>query len=117
MSTLEGAVILVSCLQPALLGVLVWVGGGRWLGSLAPTAPLSAPRSRGADLRLFECATSGRLTSTVEFGINTLALCMAFLLYDVDVFFFLPAAAHLATSSGPELGLLGFWLFFFGAGL
>lgn len=65
-----------------LLGRAVWGGSieGRWAGST---------RRRSRNVQFFECAAYGRLASHFKYEIPGLSVCLLFLLYDLDLCFFI----------------------------
>jgi NADH:ubiquinone oxidoreductase subunit 3 (subunit A) len=117
MASLDMVMYTVSCVQPLAIGLIIWWGLGAWVGSLADKAALGAPRTRPSSLRMFECSSNGRLTSRVSISLNSLGVCLAFVLYDIDLFFFFAETAHLSSSSPTELIFLAFYYVLFCGGL
>lgn len=75
--------------QPAVLGLLLYVS--LRFHALAHSLFLTGTgaRRRLAGVRFFECAALPRLVGRVRYTLPSLALCVLFVLYDVDLIFFL----------------------------
>lgn len=85
----ELALLVLAYLQPVVLGLLLWLS--LWT-TLAPTVYLSGAsfmRRRFASTRFFECAAYSRLVGWLRYGSQAIGLTALFLLYDVDLVFFL----------------------------
>lgn len=117
MSSMEFVLGYVACFQPLVIGLAAFVGLGRLVPSSATSAHTGTSRNHLSAYRFFECATYSRLGGRLSYNMQTFSVCMAFLLYDLDLFFFLPEAAHLESNGPLELAVIGVYLAFFAAGL
>ena len=77
----------------------------------------SGVRNQTSAFRFFECAAYSRLGSRLHYNIQTFSICLAFLLYDIDLFFFFAEATHLDTNGALDLCIMAVFLLLFMAGL
>lgn len=117
MGSIEFVLGYVACFQPLVIGLAAFLGLGRLVPAAAPAGQAGSTRTTLSAYRFFECATYSRLGSRLSYNMQTFSICMAFLLYDLDLFFFLPEAVHFETNSPFELGFLALYLLFFMGGL
>jgi hypothetical protein len=112
MLTAEGAIMLWVYAQPPLLGWVLFVIGKRRLQSSSAFVALGLVRRRPVAVRAFECAVAGRLGSA---GVGpqggSEGACWAFvslfLIYDLDLLFFL-GEATFTPHWGVTQACLGF---------
>lgn len=73
-------------------------------------------RSRQKSIKFFECAVYSRLVGAIQYDIYVLSFCVLFILYDVDLIFFVAEAVCAEQWSVAELGFIAinFVLFIFG---
>lgn len=117
MSSVEFVLGYVACFQPLVIGLAAFIGLGRFAPAGATSAHISTTRNSLSAYRFFECATYSRLGSRLNYNVQTFSICMAFLLYDLDLFFFLPEASHLESNGPLELFAIAVFLAFFVVGL
>lgn len=74
-----------------------------------------ASRKRVKTTRLFECAVYSRLNSQLRYSVQALGLLAAFVIYDVDLIFFLPEVCHVSAWAPHQAAIfaayVGFFLF------
>jgi len=104
---------LLACFQPLVIGLIVMLGVGRFTPMGAHSAFTGGVRNNTTAFRFFECATYSRLGSQLHYNVQVFSICLAFLLYDVDLFFFLAEAVHLDSNSLYEVALLGVFILLF----
>jgi NADH:ubiquinone oxidoreductase subunit 3 (subunit A) len=63
-----------------------------------------AVRLHPRGVRLFECAALSRLSSQVSYSPQALGSVAAYVLYDLDLFFFVPALTQLGSGSLQQVG-------------
>jgi NADH:ubiquinone oxidoreductase subunit 3 (subunit A) len=117
MGSLEFVLSLVACFQPLVIGALVVVGLGRLSPPLGAGGRAGGLRGSTSAFRFFECASYSRLSSRLHYNMQTFSICLAFLLYDIDLFFFFAESTHLDSNSIYELCLLAIFLGLFMFGL
>lgn len=78
--------------QPVLLGFILFFLARPGLLSRVLFLQLKAPRRRTKSTRFFECAAYSRLVGQFRLELLTLGLALAFIVYDVDLVFFLAEA-------------------------
>jgi len=84
MFTLEMFVLFLASFQPIAIGVLAYIGLGR-VASRELLNSFGGVREKVAAYRFYECAAYSRLTQLVRYGIPFLSLCLAYIVYDVDI--------------------------------
>ena len=88
-------VLLVFCYaQPPIMGFVLFLLARPALISRALAFQLRGVRKRQKSVRFFECAVYARLIGHLRYDIQILAFCALFIIYDVDLVFFLAEATH-----------------------
>jgi len=116
MFSFEFLIIFISCFQPLLIGILVFVGVGRIFNKTVFNK-LGSIRSKLSSFRFYECATYSRLSSMVVYGSQFFTIFLAFLVYDVDLIFILPSTILSSDYSIDDLVLLLIFILLFIAGM
>lgn len=111
MFTLDLFVILFSIIQPSIFGLFLFL----FIRSAIPGklffSSLKNAKKRYKGTRFFECATFPRLLGKVKYELHTLTFIVAFVVYDVDLLFFISGSILVDSWSMAEF--LCFILFFF----
>lgn len=87
--TSDACFLVFTYAQPAILGFLLFIIVRPGLVSRVLFLQLKSSRRRLKSTRFFECAVYSRLVGQFKFDLMTLGLALAFLIYDVDLVFFL----------------------------
>jgi NADH:ubiquinone oxidoreductase subunit 3 (subunit A) len=90
MSSLSIILVVLSALQPVVIGHLVIVGFGRLLNSDSEFDNYGNLRNKANVNRVYECATNSKAASKTPITLNTTTLLLTYLVYDVDLIFLLP---------------------------
>jgi len=116
MYSFEVFILLISCIQPLLIGSLIFIG----IGILKPQHllnKLNTIRNRLTAYRFYECSTYSRLTSTIKYGSQFFTLFIAFLIYDVDLIFLLSEVIFLSENAFNDLIIIIVFILLFLLGL
>lgn len=100
--------------QPLFIGIIFFLYSGFGLSALVPY--LGGSRDNKIGLRFYECTASSRGTPYINYDLFVVAFCVLFLIYDVDLIFFLSEVTYVSSWSPVEamlalsflvLGLMG----------
>lgn len=108
MGLTELALIALSCSQPIIIGLLAFMGLGRQVSSSDLAQSLSSMHQKLGNYRFYECATYSRLGSLVRYQISFFSVLIAYVVYDVDLVFFVSEAIMLSS-----YGIVGYCLLAF----
>lgn len=75
--------------QPLLLGLLLFLISRQGTFTTSFFFKNLGLRHHGKSLRFFECAAYSRLVGHLRYNIQALSLLAVFIIYDVDLFFFI----------------------------
>jgi len=89
--------IILACLQPFLIGLLVICSFNSFFYNIFFFTIYNNLRSKVINLKLYECATNSRLNSKFIYNIYNLSTCVLFIVYDVDLIFFLAEFTNFFT--------------------
>jgi NADH:ubiquinone oxidoreductase subunit 3 (subunit A) len=92
MHTQDFALMFLLTAQPLFLFCLLFLLTHRSLNQSSLFSRLFAIRQRTRSVRFFECAAHSRLVSQLRYSIQVLSLLVLFIIYDVDLLFFLSEA-------------------------
>ena len=105
-------------LQPPIFGFLFFALVRNGITNAHLFAFLKTTRRRTTGVKFFECATHSRLINAAQYDIFIVALCVLFVLYDIDLVFFFTEAVAIDSWSIYEyyfvfvnfsLFILGLW--------
>lgn len=114
---LEFLLLIVVSFEPALIGLLVFIGLGREVGINNILKLIYSSRASSTPYRFYECASYSRLAPVVVYSLPFILVLLAYLIYDVD-FILLVSESSLASTFGLyETGVLICYIYFFGLGL
>ena len=116
MFSFEFLILCISCFQPLVLGILVFIGIGNITTKIFLNKAGSI-RSKLSSFRFYECATYSRLTSMVVYGSQFFSIFLAFLIYDVDLIFILAEVIFFADYSIDDLLVLSVFILLFICGV
>ena len=88
MAISELLLLILSCAQPAIIGLLAFVGLGRQVSSKDLAQSLSSMHQKLGVYRSYECATYSRLNGLVKYQISFFSIVVAYIVYDIDLVFF-----------------------------
>jgi len=80
---------LLTLTQPLLLGLLLFVLSRQGVFTNYFFFKNLGLRNHSKSLRFFECAAYSRLVGHLRYNIQALSLLAVFIIYDVDLFFFI----------------------------
>lgn len=92
MGLADVVLLLFLYVQPPLIGLLLLFATRRGLSVLPYFSWVTGARRHRKGARFFECGARPRLLSFFSYEIPMLTFCGLFVLYDADLFFFLPEA-------------------------
>jgi NADH:ubiquinone oxidoreductase subunit 3 (subunit A) len=102
MLSLEFVTACLAIMQPPIFGFLLFSLGRLGVGSKFFFSHLKSTRRRFKSVKFFECAVYSRLINQAQYDVVTLALCVLFILYDVDLIFFFTEAVCIGQWSSLE---------------
>ena len=91
--------------QPALLGLLLFLISRQGIFVNNFIFKNLGLRHHNKSLRFFECAAYSRLVGHLRYNIQALSLLAVFIIYDIDLFFFITEVLTFDTWSVLHLGL------------
>ena len=94
MGDFELALVVLCYAQPPILGFILFMVARPALISRALFLQLRGVRKRQKSVRFFECAVYSRLIGHLRYDLQVLAFCAVFIIYDVDLVFFLAEVTH-----------------------
>ena len=74
-------------------------------------------KKKKKSVKFFECASYSRRFSVFQFDIHYIIFCVIFIVYDVDLVFFISESFFLVFWSYQDLFFFSIWFFFFVMGL
>lgn len=88
MAVSELSLLILSCSQPAIVGLFAFIGLGRQVSSKDLAQSLSSMHQKLGVYRFYECATYSRLNGLVKYQISFFSIVVAYIVYDIDLVFF-----------------------------
>lgn len=82
-------IIILSCTQPFIIGYIVIFSFNSFFYNIFFYSIFNNLRSKTINTKLYECATNSRLNSKFIYKIFNMSTCVLFIVYDVDLIFFL----------------------------
>lgn len=105
-------IIILSSVQPLIIGLIVTISFNNMFFNSKFYKYYNNLRNKTTTTKLYECSTYSRLNNKYTYSIQTVSMCLAYLIYDVDIVFFFSESTQLLDYSINELWIL-FLLFFF----
>lgn len=90
-------IIILSCTQPFLIGFIVIFSFNSFFYNTFFYTIYNNLRSKTINFKLYECSTNSRLNSKFIYKIFNLSTCVVFIVYDVDLLFFLAEMTNIFT--------------------
>jgi len=117
MFTLEFLISIISCFLPLIVGFLAFIGLGRLIDLTSFFSSFGLYNSKTTAFRLYECATYSRLSNLFSYSINNISIFLAFIVYDIDLIFFLPSSSYINNFGFIDHFIWFLFLFLFALGI
>lgn len=117
MSSPELCVLVAAYAQPVFVGWALFALTAAGVGAPYLLSRIAGARRRVKASRFFECAVYSRLPGQLKYDTQALGPLVAFLIYDVDLVFFLAEATHMPVWGWADAAMGGLFLAAFAAGL
>lgn len=92
-------IIILSCIQPLVIGFLVLLSFKNYFYNIYFYRFYNSHRSKSITTKLYECSTYSKLTNKFSYNIYTMSCCLLFLIYDVDLIFFFSESTNIINNS------------------
>ncbi len=92
MADLEFFIAVCMLAQPPFFGFIFFSVTRSGVASRFFFSYLKTTRKRFKSVKFFECAVYSRLLNSIQYDIYVLSFCVLFILYDVDLIFFVAEA-------------------------
>lgn len=112
MFNFDTTIIILASVQPLLIGLLVTLSFNNLFFNSKFYKYYNNIRNKTTTTKLYECSTYSRLNNKYTYGVQTISMCLAYIIYDVDVIFFFSESTQFLEYSFSEFWIL-FMLFFF----
>lgn len=112
MFTFDLIIIILASVQPLLIGLLVTFSFNNIFFNSKFYKYYNNIRNKTTTTKLYECSTYSRLNNKYTYGVQTISMCLAYIIYDVDVIFFFSESTQFLEYTISEVWIL-FMLFFF----
>ena len=117
MGELEFFIAVCMFAQPPFFGFIFFAVTRSGVASRFFFSFLKTTRKRFKSVKFFECAVYSRLINSVQYDIYVLSFCILFVLYDVDLIFFIGEAVCFEQWAFVEMFFVFFNFLLFLAGL
>ena len=117
MGALDLVIAGIASLQPILLAFIIAATARMGVSLKFFFVNFDGARTRIRAVKFFECASHSRLVASARYDISSLLFCALFIIYDVDLLYFVFEVTVIDFISSFELSLIACNIFLFVAGL
>lgn len=117
MFNIDLLIIILASVQPLIIGLIVTLSINNLFYNSKFYKYYNNIRSKTTTTKLYECSTYSRLNNNFTYSIQTASMCLAYLIYDVDVIFFFSESTHLSNYNINEFWVLIILILFFILGI
>lgn len=117
MFNIDILIILLSCIQPLIISLILIQSLYHSFSNNYFFNKFSSIKNKNLNTKMYECSTNSRLTSKYVYNIYTFTSCLTFLIYDIDILYFLPETCSSNTYNINSLIILIFLFFLLYAGI
>ncbi len=109
--------LIFCCLQPMLIGYVIFSLTKNSVSLYSWFDQIFFIKKKKKSVKFFECASYSRKLNMYQFDIHYIIFCVIFIVYDIDLVFFLSESFFLVFWSYQDLFFFTLWFFFFVVGL
>ena len=102
MFNFDTTIIILASVQPLLIGLLVTLSFNNLFFNSKFYKYYNNIRNKTTTTKLYECSTYSRLNNKYTYGVQTISMCLAYIIYDVDVIFFFSESTQFLEYSFSE---------------
>lgn len=117
MGSLEFFLLIASVMQLVVLLSLLYFKMPSAFANFSWLKRLKTQKNSRRGGKFYECSVRPRLLTKVQYNLPILGFCILFIIYDVDLIFFMPMVTSTALWSSTNLSFFGLVLALFGLAL
>ena len=105
-TSIDTIIIVLSCTQPILICLLLTYSIKEYFYVSNFFKFFSNIRNKQLTTKFYECSTYSKLSGNFSYNIYSISTCVIFIVYDVDVVFFVPEITNISLYSLPNFLVL-----------